>query len=108
MKIGGKNMEKIALLKERGDERVVDVLNYLRAHPKKRVKICDWQKEFGLGFARAARIFDLLDEAGIISDRKKYKMVAGEDGKRHREYIPVRLAVSVAELEECIEALEKK
>lgn len=101
-------MNKQLLLKNE-DKITVDVLQHLRDHPKKTPKIADWQREFGLGYARACRIFDLLVSAGIISERK-YKMLLGEDGKLHKEYLPKRTLVSVKELNDCIKyiAVNKK
>lgn len=96
-------MNKKLLLKN-NDEITVEVLRHLRDHPQKTPRIADWQREFGLGYARACRIFDLLVSAGIISERK-YKMPLGEDGKRHRKYLPHRLLASAKELAECIELL---
>ena len=88
------------------DKTVIEVLKYLRNHPKKTPKIADWQREFGLGYARAVRLAGTFEAAGIITRGKSnYKMVMGEDGKRHREYLPYRLNVSVEELNEFIEYL---
>ncbi len=65
------------------------------------------QRDCDMGYGRVARYIDLMIDAGILKPRK-YRMVVGEDGKRHRQYLPYELAASDAELGDCIARLRRR
>ena len=94
------------LLLQCTDEKIVEVLQYLHSNPQKEIRINDWQRYCGIGLARAARIFEVLVSAEIISEVNQYIMQPGKDGKRHRKYLPSHLIVSVDELESCIKLMK--
>lgn len=64
------------------------------------------QETCEMGYARVARYIDLFLEVGILNPRR-YCMIKGKDGKRHRKYLPYELAVSTDELQICIDKLKK-
>lgn len=63
------------------------------------------QETCEMGYARVARYIDLFLEVGILNPRK-YCVVKGNDGKKHRKYLPYKLAVSTDELQSCIDELK--
>lgn len=94
------------ILMNSDEERLIEVLKYMRKYPRKPPRIADWQRKLNMGFFRACRIAELLAEAGVItSDTTEYQMLLGEDGKLHKKYLPKRTLVSVMELNDCIKCI---
>lgn len=94
------------LVRFEGDS-LIPVMNLLSDNPN--ASIGEIQHALNLGYARVGRIKELLSEVGIYAKPpRKYKMILGEDGKRHRQYLPLEVLVSQEEFKECIRMLERR
>ena len=85
---------------------MIRVLEYIKS--KHNVGVGSIQRACELGYARVVRYVDRLTEAGVIENPHTYRMVLGDDGKRHRQYTPNKLVATDEELCACIDALKEK
>ncbi len=70
------------------------------------IRISSIQHSCEMGYGKVAEHLEKLEEVGVIKKPYTYRMVVGEDGKRHRQYSPYELAVSDEDLQDIIEDLE--